>query len=219
MQALRGLSFTAQPGQITAVLGPNGAGKTTMIRCCTGLFTPDAGHIQIFGEPAGTPSALARTGVMPQSVGAWSFIRAEELLRYLSRLYANPQPVDELIELFGIDAFRRTPYRRLSGGQQQSVNLAAALLGRPQLVFLDEPTAGLDPHVRRHTWGIIRQMRDAGIAVVLTTHAMDEASQLADHVWLVDRGAVVAQGTVAELTREQSLEDVFIASTTSRVGS
>lgn len=218
VQALRGLSFTAEPSQITAVLGPNGAGKTTMIRCCTGLFTPDAGTITIFGQPAGSPDSLARTGVMPQSVGAWSYIRADELLRYLAKLYANPQPVDDLIKLFGIDQFRKTPYRRLSGGQQQSVNLAAALIGRPELVFLDEPTAGLDPHVRRHTWEIIRQLRDAGIAVVLTTHAMDEAAALADYVWLVDQGAVVANGTVAELTKDASLEDVFIANTTSRVG-
>ncbi len=217
VHALSGLSLQARPGEITAVLGPNGAGKTTMIRCCTGLIAPDSGTISIFGAPPGSDAAAARLGVMPQSVGAWSGIRADELLRYLSRLYAHPQPVEDLIDLLGIGGFRRTPYRRLSGGQQQSVNLAAALIGRPDLVFLDEPTAGLDPHVRRHTWEIVRGLRDAGLAVVLTTHAMDEAEQLADYVWLVDRGSVVAHGTVPDLTRDASLEEVFLATTTSRV--
>ena len=217
VRALSGLSLQARSGEITAVLGPNGAGKTTLIRCCTGLVTPDSGVISIFGAPPGSDAAVARLGVMPQSAGAWSGIRADELLHYLSRLYAHPQPVDELIGLLGIADFRRTPYRRLSGGQQQSVNLAAALVGRPDLVFLDEPTAGLDPHVRRHTWEIVRRLRDAGLAIVLTTHAMDEAEQLADYVWLVDRGSVVAHGTVPELTRHASLEEVFLATTTSRV--
>ena len=217
VRALSALTLHARPGEITAVLGPNGAGKTTLIRCCTGLLAADSGTIRIFGSPPGSAEAAARLGVMPQSAGAWSGIRADELLTYLSSLYRNPQPVDGLIDLLGISDFRRTPYRRLSGGQQQSVNLAAALIGRPDLVFLDEPTAGLDPHVRRHTWEIVRRLRDAGLAIVLTTHAMDEAEQLADYVWLVDQGSVVAHGTVPDLTREASLEEVFLATTTSRV--
>ena len=216
--ALDGLDLHAAPGEITAVLGPNGAGKTTMIRCCTGLLAPDAGSVTVLGHPAGSPEASTRIGVMPQSTGAWSGIGAAELLRYLAGMYANPQPVDQLVELLGIADFAKTPYRRLSGGQQQSVNLAGALVGRPELVFLDEPTAGMDPHVRRHTWGIIRSLRADGVAVVLTTHAMDEAAQLADDVWMVDRGRVVVHGTVAELTRTDSLEDVFLANTTARVG-
>ncbi len=216
--ALDGLTLHVDRGQVAAVLGPNGAGKTTMVRCCTGLLALDSGTISVLGHQPGSPGALERIGVMPQSAGAWSGARADELLTYLSRLYRNPQPVEELIELFGIGKFRRTPYRRLSGGEQQSVNLAAALVGRPDLVFLDEPTAGLDPHMRRHTWGVIRDLREAGVAVVLTTHAMDEAAALADHVWMVDRGRVVVDGTVAELTREHSLEDVFLSHTTARVG-
>ncbi|MEL4357264.1 MULTISPECIES: ABC transporter ATP-binding protein [unclassified Luteococcus] len=216
--ALDGLTLSALPGQITAVLGPNGAGKTTMIRCCTGLVRPDSGQIRVLGEIPGSTEAASRIGLMPQSTGAWSGIKADELLRYLAGLYANPQPVDELIDLLGIGDFARTPYRRLSGGQQQSVNLAGALVGRPELVFLDEPTAGMDPHVRRHTWSVIQKLRDDGVAVLLTTHAMDEAAGLADQVWMVDRGRVVVSGTVAELTREDSLEDVFLANTTARVG-
>ena len=217
MTALDGLTLQAQPGQVTAVLGPNGAGKTTMIRCCTGLVHPQAGTVTVLGHAPGSPEASARIGVMPQTTGAWSGIRAEELLTYLAKLYADPQPVRPLMELLGITGFARTPYRRLSGGQQQSVNLAGALIGRPDLVFLDEPTAGLDPHVRRHTWGIIKTLREAGVGVVLTTHAMEEATALADYVWLVDHGRVVVHGTIPDLTRDASLEDVFIANTTPRV--
>lgn len=216
--ALQGLSLTAEPAQITAILGPNGAGKTTMIRCCTGLVTPTSGRISILGHAPGSHEAASRIGLMPQSTGAWSGIKAEELLHYLAGLYANPQPVEELVQLLGIDGFRNTPYRRLSGGQQQSVNLAGALVGRPELVFLDEPTAGMDPHVRRHTWGVIKKLRDEGVAVVLTTHAMDEAERLADQVWMVDQGHVVVSGTVEELTGEAPLEDVFLLNTTPRVG-
>ena len=110
----------------------------------------------------------------------------------------------------GIDGFARTPYRRLSGGQQQAVNLAGALIGRPDLVFLDEPSAGLDPRGRRATWQLLERLRDAGVAVVLTTHDMHEAEALADHVYIVDRGRVTAQGTVAALTINGSLEDAFL---------
>lgn len=216
--ALNGMSLTACRGRITAVLGPNGAGKTTMIRCCTGLVTPESGTITVLGHPAGSTEAATRIGVMPQSTGAWSGIGAGELLHYLAGLYADPQPVDQVMRLLGINDFATTPYRRLSGGQQQSVNLAGAIIGRPELVFLDEPTAGMDPHVRRHTWGVIRALRDAGVAVLLTTHGMDEAERLADYVWMVDQGHVVVHGTVPEMTSGQGLEDVFLANTTPRVG-
>ena len=216
--ALDGLTLSADAGAVTAVLGPNGAGKTTMIRCCTGLYAPDSGAIELLGGRPGERNIAARVGLMPQSAGAWSNITARELLNYLASLAANPQPVDDLIDVFGLGSFASTTYRRLSGGQQQSVNLAAALVGRPELVFLDEPTAGLDPHVRRHTWDIITRLRDAGVAVVLTTHAMDEAAALADRVYIVDAGRVAVHGTVAELTTEASLEEVFLANTSNRVG-
>lgn len=213
LNALDGLSLQAHAGQVTAVLGPNGAGKTTMVRCCTGLLTPDAGSIRVVGDAPGSARALAEVGVMPQSAGAWNAIRARELLVHLSRLYNDPQPVDELMELLGISHTARTAYRRLSGGQKQSLNMAAALIGRPRLVFLDEPTAGLDPHVRRRVWQVIRQLRDAGVGIVLSTHLMDEASALADHIYIMDAGHVRLDGTTAELTAKQSLEDVFLANT------
>ena len=216
---LDGLSLSAATGALTAVLGPNGAGKTTLLRCCTGLVRPDGGDVRVLGLPAGSSEVTAAVGSMPQSTGAWSGIRAVELLHYLASLYAHPLDVDALVERLGIGPYARTPYRRLSGGQQQAVNLAGALVGRPSLVFLDEPTAGMDPHARRATWDLLRELRTAGVSVLLTTHAMDEAEALADQVWMVDRGQVAASGTVAELTAGgQSLEDVFLTRTHGVVG-
>ena len=197
-EVLAGLSLTAAAGEVTAVLGPNGAGKTTMIRCCTGLLVPDAGRIEVLGRPAGAPSANDRVGLMPQSTGAWSGVRPRELLTYLGSLYAAPLPVAALVAELGIEPFAGTPYRRLSGGQQQLVNLAGAIVGRPELVFLDEPTAGLDPHVRRQVWTLIRSLRDAGVAVLLTTHAMDEAERLADRVVLLDAGHQIGRASCRE---------------------
>jgi ABC-2 type transport system ATP-binding protein len=210
---LQGLSLGATFGEITALLGPNGAGKTTTIRCCTGLLRPDAGRIEVLGHAPGAARASSQIGFMPQTTGAWSGIRAGELLHYLGGLYARPHSPAELIDALGIGEFAGTPYRRLSGGQQQLVNLAGALVGRPRLVFLDEPTAGLDPHVRRATWEVIRSLRTAGVAVLLTTHDMDEAAALADRVWIMDRGRIAISGTIAELTSSMSLEDVFLAHT------
>ena len=211
---LHDVGISAAQGRVTALLGPNGAGKTTFIRCCTGLVTPDAGRIQIFGAPPASPIAAARVGVMPQQTGAWGGIAPGQLLTYLASLYEHPQPVDELMALLGIDPFATTPYRRLSGGQQQAVNLAGALVGRPGLVFLDEPTAGLDVRAKRTTWDLIRRVRDAGVAVVLTTHDMREAAELSDVVHIIDRGRITLSGTVADLTRDDDLESVFLAHTT-----
>ena len=211
---LDSLSLSAASGAVTAVLGPNGAGKTTMIRCCTGILLPESGRIEVLGAPAGSAGANDRVGLMPQATGAWSGVRPRELLDYLAGLYATPLPPRQLAAALGIDAFAGTPYRRLSGGQQQLVNLAGAIIGRPELVFLDEPTAGLDPHVRRQVWTLIRDLRAAGVAVVLTTHAMDEAEALADHVVLLDHGRPVAAGTVPELSAGRSLEQAFLDLTT-----
>jgi len=154
---------------------------------------------------------------MPQSAGSWSGIKAIELLHYLAGLYAHPLPVGPLVERLGLTDCAKTPYRRLSGGQQQAVNLAGALIGRPELVFLDEPTAGMDPHARRATWLLLRELRANGVAMLLTTHAMDEAEALADQVFIVDRGRVTISGTVRELTKSGgTLETVFLTHTTAR---
>jgi ABC-2 type transport system ATP-binding protein len=212
--ALDGLTLRANLAGLTAVLGPNGAGKTTLIRCCTGLLRPAAGSIRVLGEPPGSASVASRIGLMPQSTGAWSGIKAGELLKYLGGLYAHPLEIKALTDRLGMSDYAATPYRRLSGGQQQTVNLAAALIGRPAIVFLDEPTAGLDPHARRATWQLLRDLRAAGVTIVLTTHAMDEAEALADSIYILDRGRVTVSGTVAELTSSgQNLESVYLAHT------
>jgi ABC-2 type transport system ATP-binding protein len=216
---LAGLTLRARRGQLTAVLGPNGAGKTTLIRCCTGLVRPDGGRVAVLGAGPGARSTAARVGLMPQSTGAWSGIRAGELLRYLAGLYATPQDLDLLVAELRLEPLLRTPYRRLSGGQQQAVNLAAALVGRPELVVLDEPTAGMDPHARRATWSLLERLRSAGVTLLLTTHAMEEAEALADQVFILDRGRVAVAGTVPELTGAgQSLETVFLTHTSVQAG-
>jgi ABC-2 type transport system ATP-binding protein len=217
---LDGLSLEARTGALTAVLGPNGAGKTTLIRCCTGLIRPTAGTIDVQGLPAGSRRLAGRIGLMPQSAGSWSGIKAIELLRYLAGLYANPLPVPALVERLGLTDCAKTPYRRLSGGQQQAVNLAGAIVGRPELVFLDEPTAGMDPHARRATWLLMRELRANGVTMLLTTHAMDEAEALADQVFIVDRGRVTISGTVRQLTKSGgTLENVFLTHTSARAAS
>ncbi|MEA5154204.1 ABC transporter ATP-binding protein [Raineyella sp.] len=212
------LSLRAEQDRVTALLGPNGAGKTTMIRCCTGILTPEAGTVRIMGDDVAGACATGRVGMMPQSTGAWSGVRPLELLRYLASLYAHPLPIEPLAERLGLYDFAATPYRRLSGGQQQAVNLAGALVGRPDLVFLDEPTAGMDPHSRRSVWALIGELRDAGVSVLLTTHLMDEAAELADRIWIIDHGRIALSGTVEELTADgESLEDVFLANTDARM--
>ncbi len=210
-RVLNQLSCTAATGELTALLGPNGAGKTTAIRCVTGMLSPDAGSVRVLGGPPG--GANQRLGLMPQSVGAWSAVRPGELLRYLASLYSNPRPLAELVEALALETLLDRPYRRLSGGEQQAVNLAGALIGRPELVLLDEPTAGMDPRARRRTWDVIGGLRTDGVSVLLTTHDMAEAAHLADRVWIMDTGRVTVSGTVAELTTHASLEDVFLRHT------
>ncbi|MFJ1666974.1 ABC transporter ATP-binding protein [Streptomyces bottropensis] len=200
--AVDGLDLTARAG-VTAVLGPNGAGKTTTIETCEGYRKPDSGSVSVLGlDPVREAAALRpRIGVMLQSGGVYSGARADEMLRHVAELHAHPLDVDALIERLGLDGCGRTTYRRLSGGQQQRLALAMAVVGRPELVFLDEPTAGLDPQARRATWELIRDLRRDGVSVILTTHYMDEAEQLADDVAIIDGGRVVAQGAPEELCR------------------
>lgn len=212
-QILDGLDLRAERGEITALLGPNGAGKTTTIRCCCTLITPDSGTVRILGLTPEQATSRGLVGVMPQSVGAWSGIKPLEMLHYLAGLSAHPLPVDELARELGVDRFANTSCRRLSGGQQQLLNLAGALVTRPELAILDEPTAGLDPHARRLVWSLLEQLRAAGVSVLLTTHAMDEAEALADRVHIIDTGRLVVSGRVDELTREGSLEELFLATT------
>ncbi|MCP9946255.1 ABC transporter ATP-binding protein [Streptomyces somaliensis] len=201
--AVDGLDLDVRAGTVTAVLGPNGAGKTTTVETCEGYHRPDAGTVRVLGlDPVADAARLRpRVGVMLQSGGVYSGARADEMLRHTARLHAHPLDVDALIERLGLGSCGRTAYRRLSGGQQQRLALAMAVVGRPELVFLDEPTAGLDPQARRSTWELVRELRADGVTVVLTTHFMDEAEQLADDVAVVDAGRVVAQGSPEALCR------------------
>jgi ABC-2 type transport system ATP-binding protein len=201
--AVDGLSLTVERHTITAVLGPNGAGKTTTLETCEGYRRPHQGSVRVLGlDPVRQRKELhPRIGVMLQGGGAWSGVRAMEMLRHLAKLHAHPLDVDLLAERVGLADCGRTPYRRLSGGQQQRLGLALALVGRPEVVFVDEPTAGMDPQVRRTTWDLLEELRADGVTVVLTTHYMDEAERLADRVHIIDRGRLVASGTPLELIR------------------
>ena len=197
------LSLTVDRGTITAVLGPNGAGKTTTLETCEGFRRPQAGTVRVLGlDPVAQRKALLpRIGVMLQAGGAWSGVRAEEMLRHIAALHAHPLPVELLVDRLGLADCGRTPYRRLSGGQQQRLGLAMAVVGRPELLFVDEPTAGMDPAARRTTWELLQELKDDGVTIVLTTHYMDEAERLADQVHVIDQGRVIASGSPFELTR------------------
>ena len=197
-----GLSFTADRGQVTAVLGPNGAGKTTTVECCEGLRRPDGGEVRVLGlDPIRDAVTLRpRVGVMLQDGGLPTGARTGDVLRHVAALHARPLPPGELLDLLGLTPHARTTVRRLSGGQRQRLALAAAVIGRPELVFLDEPSAGLDPQARLAVWDVVTRLRGDGVGVVLTTHLMDEAERLADQVVIVDGGRVVAAGTPVELT-------------------
>jgi len=206
--AVQGLDLVVERGGLTAVLGPNGAGKTSTIECCEGYRKPDGGRVRVLGlDPiADAPKLRPRIGVMLQSGGIYQAVRAMEMLRHVASLYMNPLNVDELAERLGLDSCGRTSFRRLSGGQQQRLSLALAVVGRPELVFLDEPTAGLDVQARHATWELIEQLRADGVTVVLTTHLLDEAERLADKVAIIDSGRVIAYDTpqrLADTTREQ----------------
>ncbi len=201
-EAVRGLSMAAERGAITAVLGPNGAGKTTTVETCEGYRRPTSGQVRVLGRDPGDRNGglKRRVGVMLQAGGVAGAVTAREVLTYTAGLYPDPLDVLDLAARLGIDLAARTPFRRLSGGEQQRVKLALAVVGRPELVFLDEPTAGLDPQARRATWDLVRGLRTDGVTVVLTTHLMEEAEELADHIVIADQGRVVAAGSLTELT-------------------
>jgi len=207
--AVDGVSLTVERGSVTAVLGPNGAGKTTTLETCEGYRRPDAGRVRVLGlDPFAERRELRpRIGVMLQGGSGYPGARPMEMLRLIAAFHAHPLDPDMLVERLGLRPSLRTPYRRLSGGQRQRLGLALAVVGRPELVFLDEPTAGLDPHGRRATWQLIEELRAGGVTVVLSTHHMDEAERLADRVVILHGGRVVAEGTPDELTAGDS-EDV-----------
>ncbi|HEY1701255.1 MAG TPA: ABC transporter ATP-binding protein [Trebonia sp.] len=202
LTAVDGLTLTARNGEVTSLLGPNGAGKTTTIEVCEGYRRADDGTVRVLGlDPARDGTRLRpRLGVMLQSGGIPPAVPAGEYLRVLSKFHAHALNPDSLLEIVGLTKVARTPYKRLSGGQQQRLSLAAAIIGRPELVFLDEPTAGMDPQARHATWDLVTELRDAGASVILTTHFMEEAERLSDHVVIIDKGRAVADAAPGELT-------------------
>ena len=199
--AVDGISLSAEAGTVLAVLGPNGAGKTSTVETLEGYRRPDGGSVRVLGlDPvADRPAVVGRIGVMLQRGGVYPTMPARSVLRLFAAYYPDPVPVDDLLDRLDLRDVAATPWRRLSGGEQQRLSLALALVGRPEVAFLDEPSAGMDPSARRVLWDVIRGLRDDGVAVLLTTHYLEEAERLADHVAILDGGRVVAEGTPAQL--------------------
>jgi len=208
LRVVSGVSLVAGRGEVTALLGANGAGKTTTIECAQGLQKRTGGTISLLGQDPGKAGAdlRSRVGVMLQEGGLPPSARPLPLLRHVAGMYRNPRPLDELVERLGIDTFSRTTVRRLSGGQRQRLALAAALIGNPEVLFLDEPSAGLDPQSRQLVFELISELRNSGMGIILTTHLMDDAQRLADYVYIIDAGRNVAEGTVAQLLQHQTPE-------------
>ncbi|MDR2254711.1 MAG: ABC transporter ATP-binding protein [Arthrobacter sp.] len=203
---LHSVSFRAEAGAVTTLLGTNGAGKSTSLACAQGLLRPDGGTVRLLDEdPWHSPATLrARVGVMLQDGGLPPAQKPLAYLGHVASLYARPRPVTELAERLGLNEFSRTPIRRLSGGQKQRVALAVALVGSPEVLFLDEPSAGLDPQSRQVVFELIEEERARGRAIVLTTHLLEDAERLSDTVYVIDRGRTVAHGSVAELIGHDS---------------
>ena len=197
--ALDGVDLVLQRGELLAVLGPNGAGKTTSIGLLLGLMRPDAGRVELFGMDPQQIDARRRIGVMLQSAMLPPTLRVGELLRLVSSYYPHPRALDESAALAGIADLLQRPYGKLSGGQQRRVQFALALCGRPELLFLDEPTVGMDIDARRKLWNAMRTLVAEGCSVVLTTHYLEEAEALAQRVVVMAKGRVLSEGSVDAL--------------------
>jgi ABC-2 type transport system ATP-binding protein len=223
--AVDGLSLTVDRGECFGLLGPNGAGKTTTIEIFEGLLTPDAGDVEVLGLRWRTDAGelRQRLGIQLQETRLAEKLSVEETLRLFRSFYHRGRPIDELLQIVGLEGKRAAWVGTLSGGQRQRLAVACAMAGAPDLLFLDEPTTGLDPQSRRQLWGVLERFRAAGGSVVLTTHYMDEAEALCDRVAVIDQGRIIAQGRPKDLietlgeprvvTRHGTLEDVFMALT------
>ena len=200
--AVGGLSLTARAGTVTALLGPNGAGKTSTVETLEGYRRPSSGTVSVLGlDPVADHAALVpRVGVMLQQGGVYPSLTPRQVLRLFAAYYDDPEEPQALLERVGISRAATTPVRRLSGGERQRLSLALALVGKPSVVFLDEPTAGVDPEGRLAVRDVVRQLRDAGVCVLLTTHELTEAERLADRVVIIAHGRALAEGTPTELT-------------------
>ncbi len=213
-RAVDGLSFDVARGEVFGLLGPNGAGKTTTVETLEGYRAPDAGTVRVLGlDPVrDAPALRPRIGVMLQEGGLYPGLKPLELLQLFAAYYDEAESPHALLDLVGLRDAARTAVRRLSGGQRQRLSLACALIGKPEVVFLDEPTAGMDPHARATTWQLVRDLRERGVTVLLTTHAMDEAEHLCDRVAIVTGGKLAALGSPAELTQHAVADEIWFAS-------
>jgi ABC-2 type transport system ATP-binding protein len=202
LEAVRGISFEVQQGEVFGLLGPNGAGKTTTVEILEGYRKRDAGQVEVLGtDPARAGSVWReRIGVVLQSSAMYETLTVGEMLNVFAGYYREPRPVDEVVELIGLQEKRDNRVRLLSGGQRRRLDLGLALVGDPELIFLDEPTTGFDPGARRRAWETIRGLRSLGKTILLTTHYLDEAEQLADRVAVLRQGEIVASGAPTELT-------------------
>ncbi len=206
--ALDGLDLTVQPGELLALLGPNGAGKSTAISLLLGLIRADAGTVELFGRDPQQIAARRHIGVMLQNAALPPTLRVGELLRLTASYYPAPRSVMESAALAGVDDLLQRPYAKLSGGQQRRVQFALALCGRPQLLFLDEPTVGMDIDARQKLWTAIRALRAEGCSVVLTTHYLEEAEALANRVCVLAHGRMILAGTVDELRARVAMKRI-----------
>jgi ABC-2 type transport system ATP-binding protein len=202
LEAVSGISFQVERGEVFGLLGPNGAGKTTTVEILEGYRRRDGGEVEVLGaDPArANGDWRERIGVVLQSSAMYETLTAAEMLRLFAGYYRNPRPVDDVASLVGLQEKRDERVRRLSGGQRRRLDLGLALIGDPELIFLDEPTTGFDPRARRQAWETIRGLRGLGKTILLTTHYLDEAERLADRVAVLSHGHIVASGTPAELT-------------------
>jgi ABC-2 type transport system ATP-binding protein len=205
-RVVNALSFRVHYGEIFALLGPNGAGKTTTVETLEGYRKPDQGIIRVLGlDPIRDGARLKpQIGVMLQQDGLYPALSAREVLSLFAGYYEHPRAVDELLEKVGLTTAAKTRCRRLSGGQKRRLALAVALVGNPSLIFMDEPTAGMDPQARLTTWEIVRELKQQGVTILLTTHLMDEAERLADRVAIIDHGQLIALDTPGNLTGVQN---------------
>lgn len=199
--AVRGISFEVRRGQVFALLGTNGAGKTTTMDVLTGFQAPTGGSVRVLGaDPSTERDAISpRVGVMLQEAGFFDSLTAAETIDAWRRFTPGSRSREEALDMVGLADRGRTAVRRMSGGERRRLDLALALLGRPEVLFLDEPTTGLDPEARHHTWELLRELTLGGMSVLLTTHYMEEAEFLADHVAIMDQGRMVRAGTLEEI--------------------
>ena len=204
IRAVDGVSFEAHVASVFTLLGPNGAGKTTTLEILEGIREPDSGEIEVFGARLKriTRNVKQRMGVLLQEGGFEPYLKVREILRLFASFYQNPVPLDEVLRQVALEDKSGAQVRALSGGQRQRLAVGTALINDPELVFLDEPTTGLDPQARRNMWSIVTGLKERGKTVILTTHYMEEAEALSDLVCIMDHGVIIAQGAPRELTQD-----------------